>query len=78
MLPRTRTPESRQMITLEVRRNTSLTPAFSTITLGGPELERLKPMGFDQLVRLFFPREGQDGLRMPKLSGDRRASSTWA
>ncbi|AGP52508.1 siderophore-interacting protein [Streptomyces rapamycinicus] len=70
MLPKTRTPESRQMITLEVRRNTSLTPAFSTITLGGPELEHLKPMGFDQTVRLFFPREGQDGLRMPRLSSE--------
>ncbi|MFD8283221.1 siderophore-interacting protein [Streptomyces solisilvae] len=65
-----RTPESRRMITLEVRGTTKPTPAFSVITLGGPELEHLKPMGFDQTVRLFFPREGQEGLRMPRLSSE--------
>ncbi|MYX57932.1 SIP domain-containing protein [Streptomyces sp. SID8382] len=70
MLPKTRTPESRRMITLEVRGTTKPTPAFSVITLGGPELEHLKPMGFDQTVRLFFPREGQEGLRMPRLSSE--------
>ncbi|GAA0685250.1 siderophore-interacting protein [Streptomyces malaysiensis subsp. malaysiensis] len=70
MLPKTRTPESRRMITLEVRGSTKPTPAFSVITLGGPELEHLKPMGFDQTVRLFFPREGQEGLRMPRLSSE--------
>ncbi|MFD8162858.1 siderophore-interacting protein [Streptomyces malaysiensis] len=70
MLPKTRTPESRRMIRLEVRGTTKPTPAFSVITLGGPELEHLKPMGFDQTVRLFFPREGQEGLRMPRLSSE--------
>ncbi|WP_327391682.1 siderophore-interacting protein [Streptomyces sp. NBC_01186] len=65
MLPKVRAPESRRMIELEVLRNTKLTPSFSTITLGGADLEHLTPMGFDQAVRLFFPREGQDGLRMP-------------
>ncbi|MEU4905303.1 siderophore-interacting protein [Streptomyces sp. NPDC022067] len=70
MLPKVRTPQSRRMITLEVCGNTKLTPGFSTITLGGPELEHLTPMGFDQTVRLFFPREGQDSLRMPKLSSE--------
>lgn len=70
MLPKMRAPESRRMITLEVRRNERLTPGFSVITLGGPELEHLTPTGFDQTVRLFFPREGQDGLRMPSLSNE--------
>ncbi|MDJ1134563.1 siderophore-interacting protein [Streptomyces iconiensis] len=60
------------MITLEVCRNTKLTPTFSTITLGGPEVEHLKPTGFDQTARLFFPREGQDRLRMPT-----RSSEAW-
>lgn len=70
MLPKVRLPESRQMITLEVVRNTRLSPHFTSVTLGGPELERLRPMGFDQTVRLFFPREGQAGLRMPTLSNE--------
>ncbi|RNF87165.1 siderophore-interacting protein [Streptomyces botrytidirepellens] len=70
MLPKVRTPETRRMITLEVCRNTKLTPTFSTITLAGTELEHLKPVGFDQTVRLFFPREGQDRLRMPTLSNE--------
>ncbi|GHJ33561.1 siderophore-interacting protein [Streptomyces hygroscopicus subsp. sporocinereus] len=70
MLPKVRTPESRRMITLEVRANTRLTPGFSVITLGGPELEHLTYTGFDQTVRLFFPREGQERLRMPRLSSE--------
>ncbi|WP_329066600.1 siderophore-interacting protein [Streptomyces sp. NBC_01429] len=70
MLPKVRAPETRRMITLEVRRNARPTPGFATVTLGGPELEHLEPMGFDQAVRLFFPREGQDGLWMPTLSNE--------
>ncbi|RDG38767.1 siderophore-interacting protein [Streptomyces corynorhini] len=70
MLPKVRAPESRRMITLEVRRNTRLTPGFSTVTLGGPDLAHLEPMGFDQTVRLFFPRAGQDRLTMPTLSNE--------
>ncbi|MFF5568249.1 siderophore-interacting protein [Streptomyces sp. NPDC012623] len=70
MLPKVRAPETRRMITLEVRRNTRLSPGFSAITLGGPELEHLEPMGYDQAVRLFLPREGQDGLTMPTLSSE--------
>lgn len=60
------------MITLEVRGTRKLTPGFTNVTLGGPELEHLVPMGFDQGVRLFFPREGQDELRMPS-----RSNGTW-
>ncbi|WP_428985833.1 siderophore-interacting protein [Streptomyces pyxinicus] len=58
------------MITLEVRRTTRTTPGFATVTLGGPELEHLVPTGFDQAVRLFFPRAGQTGLTMPTLSNE--------
>ncbi|WP_179120050.1 siderophore-interacting protein [Streptomyces tsukubensis] len=58
------------MITLEVVDTARLTPGFSNITLGGQELEHLTPAGFDQIVRLFFPREGQDGLFMPTLSNE--------
>ncbi|GAA3419317.1 siderophore-interacting protein [Streptosporangium vulgare] len=70
MLPKVRTPETRKMITLEVLANTRLSPGFATITLGGPELEHLTPTGRDQTVRLFFPRDGQDTLRMPSFSNE--------
>ncbi|WP_254394754.1 siderophore-interacting protein [Streptomyces sp. AC512_CC834] len=72
LLPKVRTPESRRMITLEVRRTERLTPTFTNVTLAGPELKHLTPMGFDQGVRLFFPREGQRELRMPS-----RSNGTW-
>lgn len=65
MLPKVRRPASRRMLTLEVVANTAPSPAFRTITLGGPALADFEPAGDDQAVRLFFPRDGQDGLRMP-------------
>ncbi|WP_242584610.1 siderophore-interacting protein [Amycolatopsis sp. 195334CR] len=58
------------MITLEVLGTTRTTANFTTVTLGGPELEHFRPTGDDQTVRLFFPREGQDGLRMPTLNNE--------
>ena len=70
MMPKVRLPETRKMIRLEVVANTRLSPGFANITLGGPELENLKTAGFDQAVRLFFPREGQDGLRMPSFNSE--------
>ncbi|EYT81945.1 iron utilization protein [Streptomyces sp. Tu 6176] len=70
MLPKVQSPTSRRMITLEVRRTARTTPHFVTVTLGGPQLEHLVPSGFDQAVRLFFPRAGQDTLTMPTLSSE--------
>jgi len=67
MIPKVRRAKTRKMITLEVRANTAPSPAFRTITLGGPELAAFEPAGDDQAVRLFFPRAGQDRLRMPTL-----------
>ncbi|MFD7814619.1 siderophore-interacting protein [Streptomyces sp. NPDC059785] len=58
------------MITLEVRGTTKPTPAFMVVTLGGPQLDHLTPTGFDQTVRLFFPREGQQELWMPTASSE--------
>ncbi|GAA4799861.1 siderophore-interacting protein [Streptomyces ziwulingensis] len=72
MLPKVRTPRTRRMITLEVRGTERLSPHFSTGTLGGPELAHLDATGLDQTVRLFFPRDGQDGLWMPS-----RNSEAW-
>ncbi|MFC7304319.1 siderophore-interacting protein [Streptomyces monticola] len=58
------------MITLEVRATTPLSPHFTRITLGGPDLALLEHSGNDQGVRLFFPREGQETLRMPSVSNN--------
>lgn len=70
MIPRVQLPESRTMITLEVRRREFLTPGFASVTLGGPAVRDLTVAGNDQGVRLFFPREGQTALRMPTLSNE--------
>ncbi|WP_370965365.1 siderophore-interacting protein [Amycolatopsis sp. cg9] len=70
MIPKVRRPKTRRMLTLEVRANTAPSPSFRTITLGGPDLADLEPAGDDQAVRLFFPRAGQDRLRMPTLDNE--------
>ncbi|RZQ65960.1 siderophore-interacting protein [Amycolatopsis suaedae] len=70
MLPRIKSPESRKMVTLEVVTSHRTSPGFLTVTLGGPQLRDFTPMGYDQIVRLFFPRPGQTGLRMPTLSNE--------
>ncbi|NED92751.1 siderophore-interacting protein [Streptomyces sp. SID11233] len=70
MIPKVYLPESRTMITLEVRRREFLTPGFASLTLGGPAVRDLVVAGNDQAVRLFFPREGQSALRMPTLSNE--------
>ncbi|GAA1645367.1 siderophore-interacting protein [Actinoplanes couchii] len=65
MIPKVRLPAERRMTTLEVRAVTPLSDSFVRLTLGGPELKSLVVTGGDQAVRLFFPRPGQPGLRMP-------------
>ncbi|MCR6489946.1 siderophore-interacting protein [Amycolatopsis sp. OK19-0408] len=70
MIPKVRRPAARRMLTLEVLANTAPSPAFRTITLGGPALAELEVAGDDQAVRLFFPRVGQAGLRMPTLDNE--------
>src|SRR5689334_281618 len=58
------------MITLAVRHREFLSPGFANVTLGGPAVRELVVAGNDQAVRLFFPRAGQTGLRMPTLSNE--------
>lgn len=70
ILPKVQLPSGRRMITLSVRRTEQTTPAFRTVTLGGPDLAHLTATGFDHTVRLFFPREGQPALRMPTLNNE--------
>ncbi len=70
MIPKVRRPKTRRMIALEVLANTAPSPSFRTITLGGADLADLEPAGDDQAVRLFFPRVGQERLRMPTLDNE--------
>ncbi len=70
MIPKVHLPESRTMITLEVRRREFLTPGFARVTLGGPAVRDLVVAGNDQAVRLFFPRAAQTSLRMPTASNE--------
>jgi NADPH-dependent ferric siderophore reductase len=70
MIPKVQLPASRTMITLQVRHREFLTPGFASVTLGGPGVRDLVVAGNDQAVRLFFPREGQTGLRMPTASNE--------
>ncbi|WP_328936885.1 siderophore-interacting protein [Streptomyces tauricus] len=70
MIPQASVPRERRTITLKVRRRELLTPGFARVTLGGPGVLDLVPGGGDRAVRLFFPREGQSGLRMPSASNE--------
>ena len=65
-----RRPTHRQVIPLEVRRSARISPSFVQLTLGGPDLAHLERAGFDHTVRLFFPREGQDTVALPTVSGN--------
>lgn len=69
-MPIIRQPSTRQLLRLEVLRTEQLTPSFRLVTLGGTDLDRLEYMGYDQFFRFFFPRAGQDRLRMPTLANN--------
>ncbi|MDI9933647.1 siderophore-interacting protein [Rhodococcus sp. IEGM 1354] len=58
------------MTALTVTSNVRLSPSFRRVTMGGEGLADLDYVGFDQAVRLFFPRDGQIQLRMPTVSND--------
>ncbi|WP_338892188.1 siderophore-interacting protein [Rhodococcus sovatensis] len=58
------------MTALAVTGNVQLSPSFRRVSMGGEGLADLDYVGFDQTVRLFFPRDGQTQLRMPTVSND--------
>ena len=59
-------PESAELIHLEVLRTERLSAHWLRVTLGGGEVARFRPMGFDQWFRLFLPIGGDAGLeRVP-------------
>ncbi len=60
------------VVMAEVIKTKRVTPNMMRVTLGGDELARFTPTGYDQWFRLFLPRAGQDMLRLPT-----RASGLW-
>lgn len=48
-------PATTQLLTLEVLRRERLSPHVARVTLGGGDVDRFAPMGFDQWFRLFLP-----------------------
>ncbi|PWD50759.1 NADPH-dependent ferric siderophore reductase [Serinibacter arcticus] len=59
-------PANPQLLHLTVLRTQRLSPHWMRITLGGGEIEKFEPMGYDQWFRLFLPLGGEEGLdRLP-------------
>lgn len=59
-------PESAELIHLVVLRSERLSAHWIRVTLGGGEIEKFRPMGYDQWFRLFLPIGGDAGLdRVP-------------
>ncbi|MFS0895219.1 siderophore-interacting protein [Microbacterium sp. 179-I 3D3 NHS] len=59
-------PESAELLHLTVLRTERLSAHWVRVTLGGGEIDRFRPMGFDQWFRLFLPIGGEAGLdRVP-------------
>lgn len=59
-------PETQELIHLTVQRTERLSPHWMRVTLGGGEIEKFRPMGYDQWFRLFLPIGGDAGLdRVP-------------
>jgi NADPH-dependent ferric siderophore reductase len=59
-------PETQGLVHLTVLRSERLSPHWMRVTLGGAEIERFRPMGYDQWFRLFLPLGGDEGLeRLP-------------
>jgi len=58
-------PESAQVLRATVLRREHVSPSMARVTAGGPELEHLAALGFDQWFRMFVPRPGQHEVRLP-------------
>lgn len=64
--PRLVKPETQGLVHLTVLRTERLSPHWMRVTLGGGEIDRFVPMGYDQWFRLFLPLGGDEGLeRLP-------------
>ncbi|GAA1704836.1 siderophore-interacting protein [Microbacterium sediminicola] len=59
-------PQIQDLIHLRVLRTERVSPHWQRITLGGAEIEKFRPLGYDQWFRIFLPLGGDDGLdRIP-------------
>ena len=59
-------PPVQELLHLKVVRVERLSPHWVRITLGEGEIDRFRPMGYDQWFRLFLPVSGEEGLeRIP-------------
>ena len=59
-------PAHQDLTHLTVLRTERLSPHWMRITLGGGEIEKFQPMGYDQWFRIFLPLGGEEGLeRLP-------------
>ncbi|MCK2026184.1 siderophore-interacting protein [Microbacterium sp. SSW1-47] len=59
-------PETTELLHLTVLRSERLSSHWIRVTLGGGEIDRFRPMGYDQWFRLFLPIGGEAGLdRVP-------------
>ncbi|SDG43804.1 siderophore-interacting protein [Microbacterium pygmaeum] len=59
-------PATQRLIHLTVLRTQRLSQHWMRVTLGGGEIERFDPMGYDQWFRIFLPLGGDAGLeRLP-------------
>lgn len=64
--PRLVKPETQGLVHLTVLRTERLSPHWMRVTLGGGEIDRFTPLGYDQWFRLFLPLGGDEGLeRLP-------------
>jgi NADPH-dependent ferric siderophore reductase len=65
-VPRLVKPGPQGLVHLQVLRTERLAPHWLRVTLGGAEIDRFRPMGYDQWFRLFLPLGGDEGLdRLP-------------
>ena len=59
-------PETQGLVHLQVLRTERLSEHWMRVTLGGAEIDRFRPMGYDQWFRIFLPLGGDEGLdRLP-------------
>lgn len=63
-------PQTRRVVSARVVSNKQISPTFFRITVAGPELEAISPMGFDQWFRMFIPQPGQSALRLPSATSN--------
>lgn len=59
-------PETQGLVHVRVLRTERLSAHWMRVTLGGGEIDRFRPMGYDQWFRIFLPLGGDEGLdRLP-------------